>query len=353
MQFKTAADGYTIAENYNLESPQKILKLEGQATFDWSNSNLKGIDADTIGKYFALVGQEFWTMYKKKVKDWEKAAKTTIANAEKAVLKKKDDELKALKKLKSGTDKDIKASQDRVTAEANAQATKATNTIKTAFQTMLPDLAKKAHDAVVKKLGKAAGALKKNHGKAVFKAIMFVVAVTAVVLASVALGPLGGVALGVGIAAVVLKGLSVLGKGISDLRGYIKEWNKVSEKANAEIDSAVLAIDKAVKAMDACHSVRESLKLKIAGAKQELDKAQNGVTGSDKQIANIKKQIADSKKELAALEKFIGDNTGDLLNHLRAAQSSVGEAKKRKPQKVVDNLEKVMDMIDQAAGLAA
>lgn len=352
MQFVPSKTGYDIKEVAKLKSPQKLLEFDGDATFSWENKNLQGIDKDTIDKYFALAGQEFFALYKKTFKIWEKFAITQLAHAEKLILKKKDDEMKALKKMGSGDAKVIEASQKRVKEEADKQATAANKAIKEKFQSLLPDLSKKAHDTVVKKLGKAAGALKKNHGKAVFKAVMFAVAVAAVVLAAVALGPIGGIALGIGIAAVTIKAIGVLSKGIKDLRGYIKEWNKVSEKASAEIDNASVAVAKAVQAMDACNSVRESLVLKIAGARAELDKASKGLAGSDKKVVDLKKQIAASEKDLQDLEKFIGDNTNELLGYLREAAKQVDTAKKKKPKKVIDNLDKVMDLVEKVGTLA-
>jgi len=346
MQFIPSKTGYEIKEVANLTSPQKLLKFDGDASFSWENNNLKGVAPDTVDKYFAQVGQEFWTLYKKAFKVWEKFALTQLAAGEKLIIKKKEEELKALKKLKSGDEKTIKASQNRVKEVADKQAAAANKAIKEKFQSLLPSLSKKAHDTVVKKLGNAAGALKKNHGKAIFKAVLFTVAVVAVVLAAVALGPIGGVALGVGIAALVIKGLTVLAKGVGDLRAYIKEWNKVSEKAAAEIDAASVAVNKAVKAMDACHSVRESLILKLAGAKSELENAKKGISGDDKKTAKLKKQIASSEKELKDLEQFIGNNTGDLLKALKAANDNIDVAKANKPKKIIDKLDVVMGLVE-------
>lgn len=352
MQFIPSKTGYEIKEVAKLTSPQKLLVFDGDASYSWENKNLQGVEKDTIDKYFAQVGQEFWALYKKTFKTWEKFALSQLALAEKLILKKKDEELKALKKKGSGDQKMIEDSQKRVKEEADKQAAVANKAIKEKFQALLPPLSKKAHDTVVKKLGKAAGALKKNHGKAIFKAILFAVAVAAVVLAAVALGPIGGVALGIGIAALVIKGISVLSKGVKDLRSYIKEWNKVSEKAAAEIDAASVAVVKAVKAMDACHSVRESLILKLAGAKSELEKAKKGITGDDKKVNDLKKKIAASERELQDLEKFIGDNTGDLLKALNAANDNINVAKTKKPKKIVDKLDVVMDLVEKVGELA-
>ena len=352
MQFKTEAEGYTVSEIYRLESARKLLKLDGKATLGWSNSNRKDIDKDTLGKYFALVGQEFWNTYKKTVKSWEKAAQSALDKAEKAVIVWSLTEEKKLKKAGADQAK-VDAAQKQALTMAEAEAKKIQADIQTSYETLLVDLAKKAHLAVVKKLGNAAGSLKKHHGKAAFKVLMFAVAVAAVVLASIALGPLGGVALGIGIAAVVIKSVSVLSKGFKDLRGYIKEWNKVSEKAAAEIDAATAAVEKAVTAMDACNSVRQSLQLKIAGLQKELDTANGGLDPSDKKIASLKKKVATAKAELQALEKFIGDNTGDLLKHLQAAQKTMTTAKSKKPKKFMGPVETLMDFVDGVGELAA
>ena len=351
MQFKTATEGFSIAEIYRLESSKKMLKLNGEATFNWNNSNLKGIEKDTLDRYFALVGQEFWTLYQKAIKTWEKFAQATIDKAEKAVLDLSNSEGKKLKKVGADQSK-IDAAKAKVEAEADAQSKKVSAEIQAKFEALLPELVKKAHGTVVKKLGNAAGALKKNHGKAVFKAVMFVVAVTAVVLASIALGPLAGAALGIGIAAVVIKSVGILSKGAKDLRNYIKEWDKVSEKAASEIDTACAAVEKALAAMDACHSVRQSLQLKIAGLQKELDTSGAGLDPTDKKIVDLKKKVATAKKELADLETFIGNNTGDLLKHLQAARGSMNTAKSKKPRKFQGTIETLMDFVEGVGELA-
>lgn len=351
MQFKTATDGFSIAEIYRLESSKKMLKLNGEATFNWNNTNLKGIEKDTLDRYFALVGQEFWTLYAKAIKTWEKFAQAAIDKAEKAVLDVSNSEGKKLKKVGADQSK-IDAAKAKVEAVADDQSSKVAAVIQAKFEALLPDLVKQAHGSVVKKLGSAAGALKKNHGKAVFKAVMFVVAVTAVVLATIALGPLAGAALGIGIAAVVIKSVGVLSKGVKDLRNYIKEWDKVSEKAASEIDTACLAVDKALAAMDACHSVRQSLQLKVAGLQKELDAAGGGLDPTDKKIADLKKKVATAKKELQELEKFIGDHTGDLLKHLQAAKGAMNIAKGKKPKKFQGTVETLMDFIEGVGELA-
>lgn len=352
MQFTMASgnDGFSIGEQYSMKSKGGLLKLTGQTNFGWSNSILKKIDKDTFQQYCIAVGQDAFKKYKSEIKTWQKSAQAILDKKEKLV---QEFAKKEQKKYKGkATEEQKKALQKVVQTEAEAKKADAARELQKEYESMMPALVKKAHDAVVKKMGKAIEPLKKNHGKAVFKAIVFTVAVVAVVLAAVALGPLGGVALGIGIAAVTVKAVVVLTKGIKDVRSYIKEFNTAAEKAAAEIDVACAAVDKALKAMDACHAKRDTLMLKVAGAETELEKAQGGLAGSDKEIADLRKKADKAKTELVALEKFIGDNTGDLLKHLRDAKTKMDTAKSKKPVKFSGTIETVMDFVD-AVGNAA
>lgn len=352
MQFSLAPsnDGFAIGEQYSLTSKAGLLKLTGKTSFGWTNSILKGIEKKKFTEYCLNVGDTTFKIYKNDLKTWEKAAQAILDKYEKMV---QEFAKKEQKKYKGkATEEQKKALVKLVEAEATRKKALAKTDIQSAYEKFMPAVVKKAHDAVVKKMGKEIAPLKKHHGKAVFKAVLFTVAIVAVVLAAVALGPLGGAALAIGIAAVVVKAGVILAKGVKDIRAYLKDYNTAAEKAAREIDAACLAVDKALTVMDACHAKRDTLMLKVSGAENELMNAQKNLSGSEKEIADLRKKADKAKGQLTELENFIGSDTADLLKDLKAAKETMSVAQKKKPTKVTSTLETVMDFVD-AVGTAA
>jgi hypothetical protein len=351
MQFSPTAQGFVLSEIFLHKSKSGLFEFNAKANFEWSNAHLGKVEKKTFETYTIGVGQEVYKKYKSEIKSLWKVADAAFAKAEKAVsgfaqkLSKKppanmtNDEVKAFIKQKAQE-------------EADKHAAQIGKDLQNRYQQMLPQIVKKAHDVIVKKLGNAVAALKKNHGKALFKGIMFVVAVSAVVLAAVALGPLTGVALAVGITAVAVKGLTVLGKGYTALRDYIKQWNSHAQKSSENIDTACDAIEKAVASMEACHQVRETILLKVAGAQSDLKNVKSGLSGNSKQVPALEKQAGKAEKELQELEGFIGKNTGDILKALKEAQSKLKDAKSKKPRQVSDAIDTLNEFVKNVADAA-
>lgn len=351
MQFSPTSQGFVLSELFLHKSKSGLFEFNAKATFEWSNAHLGKVEKNTFEKYTIGVGQEVYKKYKGEIQSLRKIAEAAFAKAEKAVsafakklsknppAKMTNDEAKAFIKQKAQE-------------EADKHADQIGKDLQDRYQKMLPEIVKKAHDAIVKKMGNAVAALKKNHGKAIFKAIMFTVAVAAVVLAAVALGPLTGIALAVGITAVAIKGLTVLGKGYTALREYIKQWNTHAQKSSENIDTACDAIEKAVASMEACHQVRENILLKVAGAQNDLKNVKSGLSGKSKQVPALQKQAGQVEKELQELEGFIGKNTGDILKALKEAQAKLKDAKSKKPRQVSDAIDTLNEFVKNVADAA-
>lgn len=357
MQFTPSADGYAIKELYRLESAKKYIKMDGDVGYSWNNKGLKGVDKPTLDKYFALVGQEFWGHYKKTIKSWEKFAQDKINSVEKKIMAAEAAVEKKFKKLVP-TAKQLEEAKKKIESAQQAWLTTAQNEIQKKYQELLPSLSKKAHDAVIKKLGNAAGALKKKHGAFAWATVKFIVIVAVVVLAAIALGPVGAaVATAAGIAALtalVIKGISTGVTAIKDVADYLKQWNKVSDKANADIDEAVAAIDKAYKTMEAAESVYQSLKLKIATAQGEIIEMEKklGSEKNNKKIAEAQKKIQTARSELEKISAGIGSQPAEVLTQLKTARMAIKKADDATPKKVKDTTSKVLDALEQVADLA-
>lgn len=357
MQFAPGADGYTIKELYRFESAKKYLKMNGDIAYSWNNKGLKGVEKPTLDKYFALVGQEFWGHYKKTIKTWEKFAQGKIDAVEKQIIAAESAIEKKFKKSIPSA-KELEVEKKKLETLQSGWVQKAQQEIQKKFQDLLPDLSKKAHDAVIKKLGNAGGALKKKHGGFAWATLKFVVIVTAITLAAIALGPVGAaVATAAGVAALaalVIKGISTGVGAIKDVADYLKQWNKVSDKANTDIDNAVAAIDQAYKTMEAAESVYQSLKLKIATAQGEITEMEKKLASekNNKKIAEAQKKIEKARSELEAMAGGIGSQPSEVLAQLKAAKAAIQKADNATPKKVKDTTSKVLDMLDQAADLA-
>ena len=331
--------------------------MDGDIAYSWNNKGLKGVEKGTLDKYFALVGQEFWSHYKKTIKTWEKFAQDKINGIEKKIMAAEAAVEKKFKKVVP-TAKQLEEAKKKIEAAQEGWVKDAQREIQKKYEELLPSLSKKAHDAVIKKLGNAGGALKKKHGAFAWATVKFIVVVAAIVLAAIALGPVGAaVATAAGIAALtalIIKGISTGVGAIKDVADYVKQWNKVSDKANADIDEAVAAIEKAYKTMEAAESVYQSLKLKIATAQGNIAEMEKKLSSekNNKKIAEAQKKIESARSELEKLASGIGSQPSEVLAQLKTARAAIQKADKATPNQVKDTTSKILDALDQVADLA-
>ncbi len=357
MQFSPTADGYKIKELYKLQGAKKMVSLTGDVSYNWRNKGLSGVEKDTLDKYFAMVGQNFWAHYKKAIKGWEKFAQDRLNEIEKKMVAAEDAVIKRLKK-KIPSAKQLEDEKNKLILMRDQMVVKFEIAIQEKYQALLPDLSKKAHDEAVKKLGNAASKLKKKHGDFIWAVVKFALVATAITFAAIALGPVGAaVATAAGVlvlSSLILKGVSTGITAIKDLATYLKQWNKISDKAATEIDNAAEAVEKALETMEACHSVYESLSIRFATAKGKIDEMEKEVNKDKnaKEMADAMKELAAARKQLDIMEEAIGRKPSEVLKHLKVARTAITKADAAAPSKVVDRTSKVADFLNNAAAVA-
>ncbi|MEP1586340.1 MAG: hypothetical protein ABJR46_10295 [Tateyamaria sp.] len=194
------------------------------------------------------------------------------------------------------------------------------------YKKLVEDIVDKARTKTLKAMGAAGKPSLKQKAKIAFTVIKFVIVVVAIVGASIALGPAAPIGIAVGVAGIVLKGLSATITLCKDCKAFAKSYESAVTKAAKDLKTAETAVDEALAQVRTAKDSYTALEMKLGKAMEIMKAAEKKAqSGKDPKLDKAKKNIDDAMSELSSYTKTLG-NPDIAMKELEAARAAMRKA---------------------------
>jgi low affinity Fe/Cu permease len=235
---------------------------------------------------------------------------------------------KAKKKRPSGAEVEtfVKKLNKKLNDGCDEIAKKAT----TEYSKMVNGIVDAAYNKTAKNMGAAGKPILKQKLYFAFKLVTFSVIVIGITVAAIALPPLG---IALGIAALVLKGLSATITLFDACYSFQKNYDKAVTKATTDIAAAEAAIDKAIAQMRLAKDSYTALEMNLGTAIVRLKEADGkAVSKDDDMVVKAKKKIGEAMAGIAKFSNELG-NPDVALQEMESARAGIKKASGQIPDK--------------------
>lgn len=213
------------------------------------------------------------------------------------------------------------------------------------YETMVDGIVNNVRKKTLKAMGAAGKPGLKQKAVFAFKVVTFIVVVVAITAAAIALPPAG---IAMGIAALVIKGVSATITLFKECKAYSKNYEKAVTKAAKDLKSAEGAVVQALAQVRTAKDSYTALELNLGKAVVVLKAAEaKAQSDKDPKLAKAKKNISEVMSGIESYKKELG-NPDIAMAELETALASMRKAGKLVPDAGDSNSKKLGVIADKA-----
>ncbi|MEP4246660.1 hypothetical protein [Tateyamaria sp.] len=213
------------------------------------------------------------------------------------------------------------------------------------YKKMMEKIVYKVREKTLKDMGAAGKPGLKQKAVFAFKVISFIVVVVAIVASAIALPPVG---IALGIAALVMKGLSATITLFKECKSFAKNYEKAVTKAAKDLKTAETAVDEALAQVRTAKDSYTALEIRLAKAMAIMKAAEDKAQGDDDpQLAKAKKNISEAMSGIESYKKALG-NPDIAMSELETARASMRKAGTLVPDPTKSNSKAIGEIADKA-----
>ena len=318
--------GFKVTEEKaEYKSKKGRAKVACPVEADYVDQALKAMPAQGAKDYMTKFGINLQSEYKSAFAKFGKDVMARLEKLESRLDKAEADFVKKAKK-KRPTDAELKSFVAVLNKALSDGCQVIADKASQDYKKMMDSMVEGVRTKTLKAMGAAGKPGLKQKAKLVFKVIIFAAVVVSIVTASIALPGLAPVAIGVGVAALVVKGLTGSITFIKELKAFSKSYEKSFVTAAKDLTTAEAAVDKALAQVRLAKDSYTALEVKLGESVVELGRLEaKAASEKGPELANAQKKMAEAKADLTSYKKTLGD-PNIALAELEKARTAMRKA---------------------------